>query len=113
MQFNEPGVFVSFEETSEELATNVRSLGFDLDDLIRRKKLAMDFVRVERAEVEETGEYDLEGLFVRLNMASDCGRTGQMSKIGGVAPRHCRCHSLLLLLSGKAGYFASCRYTWQ
>jgi len=69
MQFNEPGVFVSFEETSEELATNVRSLGFDLDDLIRRKKLAMDFVRVERAEIEETGEYDLEGLFVRLNMA--------------------------------------------
>ena len=70
-QFNEPGVFMSFEETSGELATNVRSLGFDLDDLIDRKKLAMDFVRVERSEIEETGEYDLEGLFVRLNYAID------------------------------------------
>ena len=70
-QFNEPGVFMSFEETSAELATNVRSLGFDLDDLIERKKLAMDFVRVERSEIEETGEYDLEGLFVRLNYAID------------------------------------------
>jgi len=68
-QFNEPGVFISFEESSEELATNVKSLGFDLDDLIRRKKLAMDFVRVERSEIEETGEYDLEGLFVRINHA--------------------------------------------
>jgi len=70
-QFNEPGVFMSFEETSEELAANVRSLGFDLDDLVRRKKLAMDFVRVERSEIEETGEYDLDGLFVRLNHAID------------------------------------------
>ena len=70
-QFDEPGVFISFEETSEELARNVRSLGFDLDDLIRNKKLAMDFICVERGEVEETGEYDLEGLFVRLNYAID------------------------------------------
>ena len=68
-EFNEPGVFISFEETSEELAKNVRSLGFDLDKLVAQKKLAMDFVRVERAEIEETGEYDLEGLFVRLNHA--------------------------------------------
>lgn len=68
-EFNEPGVFMSFEETSEELAQNVKSLGFDLNDLIRRKKLAMDFVRVERSEIEEAGEYDLEGLFVRLNYA--------------------------------------------
>ena len=69
MEFNEPGVFMSFEETSEELTKNVRSLGFDLDDLIRRKKLAMDFVRVERDELEVTGEYNLDGLFVRLNLA--------------------------------------------
>src|ERR1700716_411724 len=62
--FDEPGVFVSFEEMSEELAVNVRSLGFDLDDLVKRKKLALDFVRVERSEIEETGDYDLEGLFV-------------------------------------------------
>jgi circadian clock protein KaiC len=70
-QFDEPGVFVSFEELSEELADNVRSLGFDLDDLVKRKKLAMDYVRLERSEIEESGDYDLEGLFVRLNHAID------------------------------------------
>jgi len=70
-QFDEPGVFVSFEEMSEELADNVRSLGFDLDDLVKRKKLAMDYVRLERSEIEEAGDYDLEGLFVRLNHAID------------------------------------------
>src|ERR1700674_1483699 len=68
-QFGEPGVFMAFEETSEELTQNVRSLGFDLDDLAKQKKLAIDFVRIERNEIEETGEYDLEGLFVRLNYA--------------------------------------------
>jgi circadian clock protein KaiC len=67
-EFNEPGVFMSFEETSEELAKNVASLGFDIDDLASRKKLAMDYVRIERSEIEETGEYDLEGLFVRLGL---------------------------------------------
>ena len=65
-QFHEPGVFMSFEETAEELTKNVASLGFDLDGLIARKKMAIDYVRVERSEIEETGEYDLEGLFVRL-----------------------------------------------
>lgn len=68
-QFGEPGVFMAFEETGEELTQNVRSLGFDLDELAKQKKLAIDFVRVERNEIEETGEYDLEGLFVRLNYA--------------------------------------------
>jgi circadian clock protein KaiC len=67
LEFDEPGVFMSFEETSEELAKNVASLGFDLEGLIRSKKLAMDYVHVERSEIEVTGEYDLEGLFVRLN----------------------------------------------
>ena len=67
LEFDEPGVFMSFEETSEELAKNVVSLGFDLQGLIRSKKLAMDYVHVERSEIEVTGEYDLEGLFVRLN----------------------------------------------
>ena len=71
IQFDEPGVFMAFEETAEELAENVQSLGFDLQDLIDRKKLAVDYVRVERSEIEETGEYDLEGLFVRLNHAID------------------------------------------
>jgi circadian clock protein KaiC len=68
-QFSEPGVFMSFEETNEELIKNVSSLGFDLNDLINRKKLALDHVHIVRSEIEDTGEYDLEGLFVRLNYA--------------------------------------------
>jgi circadian clock protein KaiC len=70
-EFNEPGVFIAFEETEEELTKNVASLGFDLKGLADRKKLVVDFVRVERSEIEETGEYDLEGLFIRLNHAID------------------------------------------
>ena len=69
-QFNEPGVFMSFEETNEELTINVASLGFDLEDLIRNKKIALDHVHLERSEIEETGEYDLEGLFIRLGYAN-------------------------------------------
>lgn len=71
LEFNEPGVFMAFEETGEELAQNVRSLGFDLDQLVRENKVLVDYVRVERGEIEETGEYDLEGLFVRLGYAID------------------------------------------
>src|SRR5262245_25657284 len=67
----EPGAFISFEESGEELAQNVRSLGFDLDALIAAKKIALDHVRVERSEIEEVGEYDLEGLFLRLGLAID------------------------------------------
>ena len=70
-EFNEPGVFMAFEETGKELADNVASLGFDLPALIRRKKVAVDHVRVERSEIQETGEYDLEGLFIRLGAAVD------------------------------------------
>jgi circadian clock protein KaiC len=70
-QFDEPGVFMAFEENSKELAQNVLSLGFDLDELIKQKKLSIDHVRVERSEIEETGEYDLEGLFIRLGCAID------------------------------------------
>jgi len=70
-QFNEPGVFMSFEETNEELIKNVASLGFDLEDLVKHKKIALDHVHIERSEIEETGEYDLEGLFIRLNYAID------------------------------------------
>src|SRR5690606_39015272 len=70
-QFDEPGVFVAFEETAEELAQNVRSLGFDLDDLQDKQKLVVDYVHIERSEIEETGEYDLEGLFIRLGSAID------------------------------------------
>jgi len=67
--FNEPGVFLAFEETAEELAANVASLEFDVPRLIRQGKLAIDHVRLERSEIEEAGEYDLEGLFVRLGEA--------------------------------------------
>ena len=67
--FDEPGVLMTFEENAAELASDVASLGFDLPDLIDKKKLAVDYVRVERSEIEETGEYDLEGLFVRLDYA--------------------------------------------
>ena len=71
LQYGEPGVFMAFEETAEELAMNVRSLGFDLEELVNQRKMIVDFVRVERNEIEETGDYDLEGLFVRLNHAID------------------------------------------
>jgi circadian clock protein KaiC len=68
-RFGEPGVFMSFEESSGELAKNVASLGFDLEDLEARNLIAMDTVVVERSEIEESGEYDLEGLFLRLDFA--------------------------------------------
>ena len=71
LEFDEPGVFMAFEETEQDLAQNVSSLGFDLEDLIAQKKLAIDHVHIERSEIEETGEYDLEGLFVRLGAAID------------------------------------------
>ncbi|MBE3118084.1 MAG: circadian clock protein KaiC [Candidatus Atribacteria bacterium] len=70
-QYNEPGVFMAFEETAQELTQNVASLGFDLKDLIARKKMVIDSVYFERSEFEETGEYDLEGLFIRLGQAID------------------------------------------
>ena len=70
-QFGEPGVFMSFEETEKELQANVASLGFDLGSLVRRKRLLLEHVHIERSEIHETGEYDLEGLFVRLNHAMD------------------------------------------
>src|SRR5262245_40012624 len=70
-QYGEPGVFMAFEETAEELTRNVRSLGFDLDRLVEQRKLAVDYVHVERSEIEETGEYDLEALFLRLGHAID------------------------------------------
>jgi len=69
--FDAPGVFMSFEESDEELATNVASLGFDLKQLIADKKLVLDYVFIERSEIEETGEYDLEALFLRLGYAID------------------------------------------
>ena len=67
--FNEPGVLLTFEETGEEMTKNVASLGFDLKGLAARGKIALDYVRIEPSEIEETGEYDLEGLFIRLQHA--------------------------------------------
>lgn len=69
--FNEPGVFFAFEESPEELTENVRSLGFDLKELERQGKLYLEYVHIEPSEMEETGEYDLEGLFIRLGYAID------------------------------------------
>lgn len=71
LEYNEPGVFVAFEETVEDLAQNVASLGFNLNSLIAQKKLIVDYIHLERSEIEETGEYDLEGLFIRLEHAID------------------------------------------
>jgi circadian clock protein KaiC len=71
MEYNEPGVFMAFEEKVDELAVNVASLGFDLDHLMAEKKIRIDHVRIERSEIEETGEYDLDGLFIRLSYAID------------------------------------------
>jgi circadian clock protein KaiC len=70
-QYNEPGIFVSFEESSRELTKNFSSLGYDLNELVARKKLILDYVYIERSEIEVTGEYDLEGLFVRLQSLID------------------------------------------
>lgn len=71
LEFNEPGVCISFEETADELASNVGSLGFDLTALIANKKLVIDHIFIERNLIDETGDYDLEALFVRLAYAVD------------------------------------------
>ena len=70
-EYNEPGVFVAFEEKVDDLKKNFRSIGFDLEDFVKKKKLILDHITVERSEIEETGEYDLEGLFIRLGSMID------------------------------------------
>ena len=71
LDHDEPGVFMSFEEPAKDLITNVRSLGFDLNKMVKGNKLRIDHVHVERSEIQETGEFDLEGIFIRLNYAID------------------------------------------
>ena len=71
LEFNEPGVFMAFEENGKELVQNVVSLGFDLSDLIARKLVLIDYIEIEHNEAGETGEFNLEGLFVRLGYAID------------------------------------------
>jgi circadian clock protein KaiC len=70
-EFNEPGVFVAFEEKAEELNANVASLGFDLNKLVKQNMLRIDYVHIKRDEIEETGAYDLDGLFIRIGHAID------------------------------------------
>jgi circadian clock protein KaiC len=71
MQFGEPGVFVAFEETADELSKNFASLGIDLKKLTQMNKILIDYIYIDSSEIEETGEYDLEGLFIRLGSAID------------------------------------------
>ncbi len=71
LEYNEPGVFMAFEERTEELTTNVASLGFDLAQLQKDNMIRLDHVHIDRSEIEETGEYDLDGLFIRLGYAID------------------------------------------
>src|SRR5690606_16384589 len=66
MEFNEPGVFMAFEEKADELAANVASFGFDLKKLDAEKKVKLDYVHIDKSEIHETGEYNLDGLFIRL-----------------------------------------------
>ncbi len=70
-EMGEPGVFVSFEETAEDIKKNFTSMNPNLNELISQNKISLDYVRIERSEIEETGEYDLEGLFIRLGYAID------------------------------------------
>jgi circadian clock protein KaiC len=69
LEFDEPGVLMAFEETPQDIAENVTSMGFDIQDLSNKKKLFLDYVSVDASEIQETGEYDLEGLFIRLDHA--------------------------------------------
>ena len=70
-EYGEPGVFVAFEEKTDDLKKNFLSMGFDLDDLVRKKKLVLDHIALDPSEIQETGEYDLEGLFIRLGAMID------------------------------------------
>ncbi|MDZ8052765.1 MAG: circadian clock protein KaiC [Aulosira sp. ZfuVER01] len=70
-QYGEPGVFIAFEETAEELSQNVISLGWNLDQLVAERQLAIDCIYIDPTEIQETGDYDLEGLFIRLGNEID------------------------------------------
>src|SRR5688500_7840674 len=70
-EFGEPGVFISFEEPERDLIANVRSLGFDVPALMDQNLIAIDHIVVERSEIQEAGDYNLEGLFLRIGLAID------------------------------------------
>src|SRR5690242_10953138 len=71
VKYDEPGVFIAFEEHPDELIKNVGSLGYDVQELIDQKKLAIDYVQIDPKQIDESGDYDLEGLFIRLGFAID------------------------------------------
>src|SRR4051812_37989440 len=71
IDYGEPGVFFAFEETNDDLVKNVRSLGFDLEEMIAQNLIVVDHIRIERSEIEEAGDFNLDGLFVRLGLAID------------------------------------------
>jgi circadian clock protein KaiC len=71
LRYGEPGVILALEERAEDLSRNVRSLGYDLDALVESGRLVVDYVQVDPFEIEESGQYDLEGLFLRLGDAID------------------------------------------
>ena len=71
LRYGEPGVIIALEERAEDLSQNVRAIGYDLEALVARGKLVVDYVQVAPFEIEENGEYDLEGLFIRLGDAID------------------------------------------
>ena len=96
-RFDEPGVFMSFEEKTDELAKNFASLGFDLNALVGQDRLAIDYVHVEPGEIEETGEYDLEGLIIRLGYAID---NVLLYGTGGLAYGHMEADSDFKVTSG-------------
>lgn len=71
LEYGEHGVFLAFEEREQDLVQNVASLGFDLQAMVDKKQIALDHIHIERSQIEESGEYDLEGLFLRLEYAMD------------------------------------------
>jgi circadian clock protein KaiC len=68
-EFGEPGVFIAFEESAQELATNMSSMDIDLQRLCAENKLAIDWVHLEGGEVPKTGDFNLQALFVRIQSA--------------------------------------------
>src|SRR3954463_15321636 len=68
-EMGEPGVLLAFEETADELAANVASLGWDLPKLCADGRLVVDHIKVEREQIDQTGDYDLQALFIRLDLA--------------------------------------------
>jgi KaiC/GvpD/RAD55 family RecA-like ATPase len=100
-EFDEPGVLVAFEETPQEMERNVASLGFDLKTLVDRKKLFLDYIFVEPSEIQETGDYDLEGLFIRLQHAVDSIGAGTSAGAETSSTAACLAASSMMCTTGS------------